>query len=77
MTLKHPMFFSAEIAAINPPTDDSSNASEGFTAGPARYLAPPIEVTVTHGEGLVLMDDLEALTLTLSSDEEKSPKLIN
>lgn len=66
MALKHPTFFSAEIAAITPRNDDGADAFDGRSAATAPYLAPPAEETITHGEGLVLMDDMEALRLALS-----------
>lgn len=70
MALKHPTFFSAEIAAITPRNDDGDNAFDGRSAATAPYLAPPAEETITHGEGLVLMDDMEALRLALSGGDE-------
>jgi hypothetical protein len=67
MALKHPTFFSAEIAAITPRS--GADAFDGRSAATVPYLAPPAEETITHKEGLVLMDDMEALRLALSGGD--------
>ncbi|MCT7667526.1 hypothetical protein [Shinella kummerowiae] len=69
MALKHPTFFSAEIAAITANNEGSAAAPNRRAGEPARYLAPPGEETATHQERLVLMDDLEALRLALSNGD--------
>lgn len=65
MALKHPTFFSAEIAAITPRND----ALDGGSTATDPYRAPLADETITHGEGLVLMDDMEALRLALSGGD--------
>jgi len=79
MALKHPTFFSAEIAAITPRNDDSAKVLDGRNAATNPYRAPSAEDAITHGEDLVLMDDMEALRLALSGgnvDQEYS-KIMN
>ena len=73
MALKRTTFFSVEVAGITPREDDSREGIERRAVAPAPSFSSPAEETIiTHGEGLVLIDDLEALRLALSdSDEEQ------